>query len=164
MLMLFLIVLSGITVGICGLALLSWTSVRPDNRGVRNGRLAACPDHPNCVSTQAEDREHWIAPLTASVDAGPSIAILAEIVRGLPRTSVVEQTGDYLYAEFRSPIFRFCDDVEFFAEPETHRVHFRSASRVGRSDLGVNRARMELIRHRFDEAARANRKQATRRL
>ena len=147
-----------LVLGICvgGMALLSWTAVRPTNIGVRNGRLALCPDAPNGVSTQAEDHEHWIAPLTIPSDSAPPIELLAGIVRRLPRTSIVQQSDDYLYVEFRSRIFHFCDDVELFVEPETKRVHFRSASRVGRSDLGVNRDRMELIRGLFDEAARTH--------
>jgi len=61
----------------------------------------------------------------------------------------VEQTGDYLRVEFRSFLFRFCDDVEFYYDRRSGLVHFRSASRVGHSDLGVNRRRMEQIREQF---------------
>ena len=154
--MLFLTGLLVIAASVCGLALLSWTAVRPSNLGVRSGRLAVCPDAPNCVSTQAEDHEHWMAPLTVRSESPPPIELLAKIVRQMPRTTIVQQTDDYLYAEFRSQVFRFCDDVEFFVEPETKRVHFRSASRVGRSDLGVNRDRMELIRGLFEETARSH--------
>lgn len=154
--MLFLTLLLVIVTSVGGLALLSWTAVRPANPGVHNGRLADCPDAPNCVSTQAADHEHWIAPLTVPSESTPPIEMLAKIIRRMPRTTIIQQTDDYLYAEFRSQVFRFCDDVEFFVEPGTKRVHFRSASRVGRSDLGVNRERMELIRGLFDEAARTD--------
>ncbi|MDA1230731.1 MAG: DUF1499 domain-containing protein [Planctomycetota bacterium] len=119
---------------------------RPSYLGVRDGRLAPCLDSPNCVSTQAEDHEHWIAPLTCSLLSDNVINLLETIVRQYPRTRVIEKTQDYLYVEFRSAFFRFTDDVEFYVEAESGRVHFRSASRVGRSDLGVNRARMERIR------------------
>ncbi|MFM7833527.1 MAG: DUF1499 domain-containing protein, partial [Planctomycetaceae bacterium] len=77
------------------------------------------------------------------------ISLLAEIVREMPRTTVVEQTGEYLRVEFRSRLFRFCDDVEFYHDRRSGLVHFRSASRVGHSDLGVNRRRMEQIREEF---------------
>lgn len=129
-----------------GLFWLSITASRPSNLGVRDGRLAPCADSPNCVSTQAEDHEHWIAPLTCSLDSDKVINLLETIVRQQPRTRVIEKTQGYLYVEFRSALFRFTDDVEFYVEAESGRVHFRSASRVGRSDLGVNRARMERIR------------------
>lgn len=75
--------------------------------------------------------------------------LLAEIVRELPRTKIVEQSDVYLRAEFRSRVFLFCDDVEFYFEKDSERIHFRSASRVGHSDLGVNRIRMEQIRDLF---------------
>ncbi len=135
--------------GALGLFLLSITAPRPENLGVKNGRLASCPLSPNCVSTQAEDREHWIAPIMIPASPVNPIDVLADIVRSMPRTTIVEQNSDYLRVEFRSRIFRFCDDVEFYYERSSNRVHFRSASRVGYSDLGVNRTRMEEIRESF---------------
>jgi len=144
-----------LTAGMMGLFLLSLTAECPANSGVHDGRLAACPNSPNCVSTQAEDREHWIAPLSVTSNAIPPIDLLAEIVREMPRAKIVEESNTYLRAEFRSRIFRFCDDVEFYVEPQSDRVHFRSASRLGHSDLGVNRDRMELIRQKFQAASHA---------
>lgn len=145
----FLTVLFCVAAGALGLLLLSLTASAPGNLGVRNGRLAPCPSSPNCVSTQAEDREHWIAPISVTFQDPPVMELLAEIVRELPRTKIVEQSDVYLRAEFRSRVFRFCDDVEFYFEKESGRIHFRSASRVGHSDLGVNRIRMEQIRELF---------------
>jgi len=129
-----------------GMMLLSLTASRPTNLGVRDGRLAACPDSPNCVSSQAEDHDHWIAPLTYSPTADNVIDVLEKIVLQLPRTQVIEKTHNYLHVEVRSSVFRFTDDVEFYVDVGSDRVHVRSASRVGRSDLGVNRARIEAIR------------------
>ena len=155
MLTAFAIVVLTLTAGTVGLFLLSLTASRPSNLGVHNGRLAACPDSPNCVSTQAEDREHWIAPLTYQGDSDNVIETLEEIVRQQPRTRVIEKSPHYLNAEFRSAFFRFVDDVEFYVEAESGRVHFRSASRVGRSDMGVNRTRMESIRSLFQSTQSA---------
>ncbi len=138
------------------LLLLSVTASPPLNLGIRDGRLAACPDSPNCVSTQSEHREHWIEPLTVSSDAHNAIDALETIVLQLPRTQIIEKTPNYLRAEFKSALFRFADDVEFYLEQEPGRIHFRSASRVGRSDLGANRARMELIRSLFQAAQPAS--------
>jgi len=76
---------------------------------------------------------------------------LKRVVNKIPRTNVVTAGDNYLHAEFRSRIFRFVDDVEFLVEPEAKRIGFRSASRVGYSDLGVNRRRMEEIRAAFDQ-------------
>ena len=148
----FAIVLVTLIAGTVGLFLLSVTASRPANLGVREGRLAACPDSPNCVSTQAEDREYWIAPLTYQGESDTVIDSLEAIVRQQPRTRIIQKSPHYLHAEFRSAFFRFVDDVEFYVEAESGRVHFRSAARVGRSDLGVNRKRMELIRDLFQAA------------
>lgn len=149
MLTAFVVVMLSLTAGTVGLFLLSVTASRPANLGVRDGLLAACPNSPNCVSTQAEDREYWIAPLMYQGDANTVIDSLEEIVRQQPRTRIIEKSSHYMHVEFRSAIFRFVDDVEFYVEAESGRVHFRSASRVGRSDMGVNRTRMELIRRLF---------------
>jgi len=132
---------------------MSLASPSPGNLGVRNGRLAACPGTPNCVSTQAENQDHWIEPLQAEPNDDGVISLLAEIVREMPRTTLIEQTGEYLRVEFRSRLFRFRDDVEFYHARRSGLVHFRSASRVGHSDLGVNRRRMEQIRTQFQRRA-----------
>ncbi len=145
----FAIVMFVIVSGIFSMFLLSFTSSPPADLGVRDGRLAKCPDSPNCVSTQAEDRDHWIAPLTVQKNSENGIDVLKGIVGKLPRTQIIEKSPNYLRAEFRSAFFRFVDDVEFYVETESGHIHFRSASRVGRSDLGVNRARMEQIRSLF---------------
>lgn len=70
---------------------------------------------------------------------------LKSIVAGMPRAKVVSSTDRYLHAEFTSALFRFVDDVEFLIDPDAKQIHFRSASRVGYSDLGANRRRMEAI-------------------
>ena len=149
------IVLLAVLTGIVGLFLVSLMSSRPSNLGVHDGRLTGCPDSPNCVSTQAEDHDHWIAPLTYLGDDGVVVETLVRIVDQLPRTRVIRKTQDYLYVEFRSAFFRFIDDVEFFVEAESGRVHLRSASRVGHSDMGVNRERIELIRSLFQDSQSA---------
>lgn len=152
---LFLTVAAVLLAGMAGLFALSLTARRPTGLGVTDRRLADCPPSPNCVCTQTDDSSHWIAPLTYTGDSAAVIPRLRQIVTAMPRTRVVQQTDDFLYVEFRSAVFRFVDDVEFLLEPESGRVHFRSASRVGHSDLGVNRARMESIRSRFRELTRA---------
>jgi uncharacterized protein (DUF1499 family) len=118
--------------------MLNWR--RPTNLGATNGRLAPCRRTPNCVSSQADpsDREHYIAPLRASMTE------VRRVVESLPRTRIVLAHPDYLYAEFRSRLLGFVDDVEFFFDGAI--VQVRSASRLGRRDFGVNRARIERLR------------------
>lgn len=71
-------------------------------------------------------------------------------VAGMPRTVLVEEEDDYLHYQFTSLVFRFVDDVEFLFDDATKTIHFRSASRVGYGDFGVNRRRMEDLRRRLD--------------
>lgn len=138
--------------GIAGTFSLSLTASRPEGLGVKDGRLAEAPATPNCVSTQATERSHWIAPLTFRASPANAMQTLREVVSGMAGSTVIEQNGHYLYAEFCSSVFRFTDDVEFLMETESNRIHFRSASRVGHSDLGANRDRMENIRALFEAA------------
>jgi len=129
-----------------GVFMLGCTGTRPLNLGIREGRLAPCPSTPNCVSSQSSDKEHAIEPLTYAGDAKEAMARLAKIIREMPRTRIISQKDNYLYAEFTSLVFRFVDDVEFFSDDSAKRIHVRSASRLGSSDLGVNRKRVETIR------------------
>jgi len=108
--------------------------------------LAPCPASPNCVSTRAQDAGHAIAPYRYRKSRAEAKEALKDIVRSLPRTKLVEEEADYLRYEFTSLIIRFVDDVEFIFDDETKTVHFRSASRTGYGDFGVNRRRMEEIR------------------
>ncbi|WP_413200775.1 DUF1499 domain-containing protein [Nostoc piscinale] len=119
---------------------------RPNNLGVNNGRLAACPNSPNCVSSQSSDAIHQIAPLTFNTSPEEAIANLKSIIQSLPRTTIITETPDYLYAEFKSALMGFVDDVEFYLDREANIFHVRSASRLGQSDLGINRKRIETIR------------------
>ena len=126
---------------------------RPGNLGVTNGRLAACPTKPNSVSSHADpaDRYHYIAPLKFSRDAKSAMQRLLKVVQAQPRTEIVQQTDTYLYAEFSTALMGYVDDVEFLLVPEPKTIHVRSASRLGRSDLGVNRKRVEALRAEFEK-------------
>jgi len=117
------------------------------------GQFAPCPDAPNCVSTKATDDDHAIEPLPYSATKESAKKRLLEIIHSLPRTRVVTDQQDYLHVEFTSRVLRFIDDVEFYLGVTDRTIHFRSASRVGHSDLGVNRKRMEAIRKRFISSA-----------
>jgi len=118
---------------------------RPKNLGVAGGRFAPCRRTPNCVSSQADpsDREHYIAPIAFKGDA---IAAVRRAVEAMPRTRIISADSHYLYAEFRSRLMRYVDDVEFHYDERAGLIHVRSASRLGRRDFGVNRARVEKLR------------------
>ena len=108
--------------------------------------LAPCPSSPNCVATHAQDEAHAIAPFRYRKSRAEAKEALKATIRALPRTLLVEEEDAYLHYEFTSLILRFVDDVEFLFDDETQTIHFRSASRTGYGDLGVNRKRMEHIR------------------
>lgn len=112
--------------------------------------LPPCPSSPNCVSTQAQDQGHAIAPFRYQKSLGVAKEALKAAVSLLPRTALVEEDESYLHYEITSLLLRFVDDVEFVFDEEAKTVHFRSASRTGYSDLGVNRRRMEEIRTLVD--------------
>jgi uncharacterized protein (DUF1499 family) len=131
------------------LALLSATAKRPRTLGVMDGRLAPCPHTPNCVSTQATDDQHRIEPIAFDGDGDGALKRLKAALGTIPRMQIITETDDYIHAEATTLLFRFVDDVEFFVDRNAKLIHFRSASRVGRSDFGVNRARMEQIRAAF---------------
>ena len=116
---------------------------RPKNLGLMAGKFAPCRRTPNCVSSQADpaDKEHYIAPIPFKGDA---IAAVRKAVESMPRSRIISADSHYLYAEFRSALLRYVDDVEFFVDGRA--THVRSCSRLRRRDFGVNRKREEALR------------------
>jgi uncharacterized protein (DUF1499 family) len=123
----------------------------PLDLGVNNGKLTACLTTPNCVSSQAPpgDRQHAIAPLAIGGDVPTTMVTLKRVIQAMPRTNIIKETNNYLYVEFTSKLMKFVDDVEFYLDNDTKMIQVRSASRLGESDLGVNRQRIEEIRSKL---------------
>jgi uncharacterized protein (DUF1499 family) len=109
-------------------------------------QLAPCPSSPNCVSTLAPDKDHAIAPFRYPKSRAEAKEALKEVIHSLPRMQLVEEDETYLHYEATSLLLRFVDDVEFLFDDEAKTIHFRSASRNGYGDMGVNRKRMEQVR------------------
>ena len=132
----------------------SWK--RPDNLGVKDGRLAPPKRSPNCVSSQADpaDAEHYIAPIAFKGDTAAAMATVRKAVDGMQDSTVIRAEDGYLYAEYRTKLMRFVDDVEFLFDGKAGLIHVRSASRLGRRDFGVNRARVEALRARIGSPPR----------
>ncbi len=128
------------------------TGVQPANLGVRDGKLIPCPSSPNCVSSQGNsaDRDHFVRPLSYSSSTPEAMADLKKIILRMKRAKIVAETNVYLHAEFTSAFWRFVDDVEFFFDEAAKLVHVRSASRLGYSDFGINRKRVEKIRKAWE--------------
>ena len=135
-----------IALAILTIMIIGCRSIRPKNLGVTAGKLAPCPSSPNCVNSQAEDADHRIAPFKYTNSLADAKSALKSVIAALPRTNVVTETNDYLHVEFTTAILRFVDDVEFYFDDQRKVIELRSASRVGHSDLGVNRKRIETIR------------------
>jgi uncharacterized protein (DUF1499 family) len=132
------------------MALFSCVGVRPDGLGVKNGRLAACPSSPNCVSSD-DAGDHAVAPFRLAVPVADAWRLAQSAVSGLPRTKIITQTADYLHAECSSAVFGFVDDLELHLRPQENSIAVRSAARLGYSDLGVNRRRVENLREAVQE-------------
>ncbi len=136
------------------LAFISWVSTAP-TLGPLSGRLQPCPASPNCVCSQDPAGASEISALTCGkgTTALAELARLKVMVLAQPRMRLLEERPGYLRFQATSALFRFKDDLEFLADETGHVLHVRSASRVGHSDLGTNRRRIETLRQKFTEAA-----------
>lgn len=136
-------------VGFFMLALMSASGTPP---GLVSGSLTVCSDKPNCVMSEiADDESHFIAPLDYPVTmTEDAMALLKQIIRDLGG-EIISDEDEYLAATFTSSLFGFVDDLECRHDWAKHIIHFRSASRMGQSDFGVNRKRVELISQLFNQ-------------
>lgn len=136
--------------------LLSCNSTMPKKLGVNNGRLTECPKSPNCISSQADkaDKQHYMDAITYTGSTTEAKEKLLKVVNDYPRTTIITDDERYIHVEFDTFLHLFTDDVEFYFPEGEQVIHFRSASRVGEGDLGVNRRRMEKVKKRFGEGVR----------
>lgn len=133
-------------ISVAGLMVMSMTAARPSHLGLHGGKLSPVPDSPNCVSTMTEKSAYKIDPIDVSGVDQPLEKLKAAISKAIPRAKLVTEDGNYLHYEFTSLLFRFVDDGEFLLDEDRNVIEFRSSSRVGYSDMGANRKRMEKIR------------------
>lgn len=126
--------------------LFSCAGKRPANLGVKASRLAPCPSSPNCVSSDAADSTHSIAAFALAMPSREAWLAVRGTVESLPRTKIISVTSDYLHAECTSAVFGFVDDLELHLRIAEGAIAVRSASRLGYSDLGLNRRRIEDLR------------------
>ena len=126
--------------------LFSCAGTRPSNLGVKDSRLAPCPSTPNCVSSDDGDPAHAVSSFQLASPAAEAWRAVHSTVAALPRTKIVTATADYLHAECSSALFGFVDDLELNLRPAQNVIAVRSAARLGHSDFGVNRRRVENLR------------------
>jgi len=115
-----------------------------------DGKLRPCPSSPNCVSSESDIPSSRVEPLTFKGSPERAWDNLKEAIREMGG-KIQEEHDGYLWATFTSRVFRFVDDVEFRMVPSDGIIHVRSGSRVGYSDLGVNRKRVEKLRAAFNQ-------------
>jgi len=118
--------------------------------GLVDGRLSPCPEKPNCVCSEPDaDAGHFIAPVMMPDNSGPdTLPVLKQVILDMGG-SIQAESDNYLAATFSSALFGFVDDLEIRVDAPQGMIHVRSASRVGHSDMGVNRKRTELLRKRY---------------
>ena len=122
----------------------------PPNVQLVDGRLRACPNSPNCVSSESDSASSRIEPLSFQGLAEKAWSNLKETIQEMGG-KIQEEHDGYLWATFTTRLFRFVDDVELRMVSTNGIIHVRSGSRVGYSDLGVNRRRVEKLRTLFNQ-------------
>ena len=114
--------------------------------------LDRCPSSPNCVSSADSGDSHYIAPIVIDGDPDAAWQALKDILKADPSIEITASAAHYIRAEATTRILRFTDDVEFLFKSEERQIDMRSASRIGYSDLGKNRRRLEGIRSEMIDA------------
>ena len=134
---------------IVGWALLAIPSWRRPAVGLEAGHLRRCPNTPNCVCSEGATGDHAIEPIAFTGDSAAAWNRLQQVIEQSSGAAVIQRDDHYMHAEFTTRLMRYVDDVEFRLDAPSGQIHVRSASRVGRSDLGANRQRVEAIRRAF---------------
>ena len=127
------------------MSLIKLSGKRPNNLGATNGKLKACPSAPKCVSSQQQGK-HGIAPLDTAGKGVDAFNALVGVIEATDNAVLVTRRDDYLHVEFSTPTLGFVDDVECLLASDGSRIDVRSCSRLGYSDWGVNRKRVEMLR------------------
>lgn len=129
-------------------------SAVPANLGVKDGILAPLPDSPNAVSSQTDQQDKRVEPFPYFGGLEQTKDLVKKAATEFGGAQILVEKPDYLHLVFTVQFIPFKDDVEFFFSEKDSAVHYRSASRVGYSDLGVNRKRYERLRSLYEQAAK----------
>jgi uncharacterized protein (DUF1499 family) len=148
-----LVVLTGLLAGQLGLL----KGTPPTDLGIHGGKLKPPSKTPNSVSSQASlypdhpQRAYAdIAPLPLRGGANATLDRIADIIESMEGGKIIRREPGYIYAQFTTRLMKYVDDAEFWYDPSAEVIQIRSASRLGSSDLGVNRKRIESIRQKLD--------------
>jgi uncharacterized protein (DUF1499 family) len=124
----------------------------PTNIGVQAGQLAPCSNKPNCVSSQETRPSHMIEPLKVNCPSELAMAKMKSAIASITGTKIVTSQAGYLHVECKTPLLGFVDDLEVNWDQDKQFFHVRSASRLGYSDMGANRKRIETLRKLLSKA------------
>lgn len=145
----FIVLLLAITI-IAATLLVMQNLKPPNNLGITNGKLSPLPSTPNAVSSQTEDKERYVEPLVFKTDSKTTRTALKAMLSSFKNVNIVTESDYYIHAVSISGKMRYRDDLEFFIDTNQNVVHFRSGSRVGYSDMGLNRERYNQIKQIYD--------------
>lgn len=123
----------------------------PKELGITSGKLAPLPSTPNAVSSQTEDKERYVEPWPISTNTTVTKDKLLKLLSDIDNITIQAETENYIHAISVSGKMRYRDDLEFFIDESENVVHFRSGSRVGYSDMGLNRERYNTLRKKYNE-------------
>lgn len=122
----------------------------PTNLGVTDGQLAAMPKSPNAVSTQTSDAAYYVEPLKMKVDITSTVTAIEKAIKGYGGGEILIEEDTYIYVVFETGKMHYKDDVEFYIDMEEAVVHYRSASRIGYSDMGLNKERYMALKALYE--------------
>jgi uncharacterized protein (DUF1499 family) len=121
----------------------------PNGLGVNNGKLAEISKKPNNVSSQTNEKEKYVEPLNFIDDLAKSKAKIINILNEYPGAKIIKNENNYIYAVFTTGTMKYKDDVEFYFDENSNVIHYRSSSRIGYSDMGLNRKRYNIIAQKY---------------
>lgn len=126
-------------------AVIYWQNAQVPELGVTDGKLQPPGSRPNSVSTQADDPARRVDVLPMKATTANTRAAILYAIKSYGGAEIIEERPEYIYAVFTTPLMKYNDDVEFYIDREKRQVHFRSASRAGYSDRGLNRERYNAL-------------------
>jgi len=131
------------------LFLFSCSGQKPQDLGLYDGAFSPCPSSPNCISSEAKNNNQYINFFTININHGNSWQAIHDTVSALKKTKIITFDNNYLHAESASNFFGFVDDIQLHLRKNGQFVAIKSAARLGHSDFGVNRKRIEHLRQQL---------------
>lgn len=125
--------------------------ITPSYLGHENGQLAPMPDTPNAVSSQTDIEDKYVAPLAYKENSQETMNAILSALTSMGNNEIQVQQNNYVHTVFTTGVLHFHDDVEILLDYQQKQINFRSQSRAGHSDLGVNRARYEQFKALYNQ-------------